>query len=85
VTPWSTRSGNRPRAWSSGRTQYKATITQRHSGEAPRTINHIKSTMPPVRPDTKIVLGGYSQGASVINIVAGFNRVNGRSHRQPST
>lgn len=27
-------------------------------------------------PNTKIVLGGYSQGASVVNIVAGFNGVN---------
>ncbi len=55
---------------------YKATITQRHSGEGAKdAINHIKSTIAEC-PDTKIVLGGYSQGASVINIVAGFNGVN---------
>ncbi|BBZ66270.1 serine esterase [Mycolicibacterium insubricum] len=55
---------------------YKATITQRHSGEGAKdAINHIKATVDSC-PRTKIVLGGYSQGASVVNIVAGFNGVN---------
>jgi len=55
---------------------YKATITQRHGGEGAKdAINHIKSTVAEC-PGTKIVLGGYSQGASVVNIVAGFNGVN---------
>lgn len=55
---------------------YKATITQRHSGDGAKdAIAHIKS-MAGSCPDTKIVLGGYSQGASVVNIVAGFNGVN---------
>ena len=55
---------------------YKATITQRHSGAGAKdAIKHIKSTVDAC-PDTKIVLGGYSQGASVVNIVAGFDGVN---------
>lgn len=55
---------------------YKATITQRHSGEGAKdAISHIKSTVAAC-PNTKIVLGGYSQGASVVNIVAGFDGVN---------
>lgn len=55
---------------------YKATITQRHSGEGAKdAISHIKSTAD-VCPNTKIVLGGYSQGASVVNIVSGFDGVN---------
>ncbi|MGX9673708.1 cutinase family protein [Mycobacterium sp. HM-7] len=55
---------------------YKATITQRHSGEGAKdAIDHIKSTAAAC-PDTKIVLGGYSQGASVVNIVAGFSGIN---------
>jgi cutinase len=55
---------------------YKATITQRHSGEGAKdAIAHIKSTAAAC-PNTKIVLGGYSQGASVVNIVAGFDGVN---------
>ena len=55
---------------------YKATITQRHGGDGAKdAISHIKSTADAC-PNTKIVLGGYSQGASVVNIVAGFNGVN---------
>lgn len=55
---------------------YKATITQRHSGAGAKdAIDRIKSTVDAC-PDTKIVLGGYSQGASVVNIVAGFDGVN---------
>lgn len=55
---------------------YKATITQRHGGEGAKdAISHIKSTVSAC-PNTKIVLGGYSQGASVVNIVAGFNGIN---------
>lgn len=55
---------------------YKATITQRHSGAGAKdAIDRITSTADSC-PDTKIVLGGYSQGASVVNIVAGFEGVN---------
>ncbi|MDR3663049.1 MAG: cutinase family protein [Mycobacterium sp.] len=55
---------------------YKATITQRHGGDGAKdAISHIKSTVTSC-PNTKIVLGGYSQGASVVNIVAGFNGIN---------
>lgn len=55
---------------------YKATITQRHSGAGAKdAIKRIESTVDAC-PDTKIVLGGYSQGASVVNIVAGFDGVN---------
>lgn len=55
---------------------YKATITQRHGGDGAKdAISHIKSTVASC-PSTKIVLGGYSQGASVVNIVAGFSGVN---------
>jgi len=55
---------------------YKATITQRHGGDGAKdAIAHIKSTVSSC-PNTKIVLGGYSQGASVVNIVAGFNGIN---------
>jgi cutinase len=55
---------------------YKATITQRHGGEGAKdAIAHIKSTVASC-PSTKIVLGGYSQGASVVNIVAGFSGIN---------
>ncbi|MUL75098.1 cutinase family protein [Mycolicibacterium sp. CBMA 226] len=62
---------------------YKATITQRHSGEgAKNAIDHIKSTAAAC-PDTKIVLGGYSQGASVVNIVAGFSGINWGSPLPP--
>lgn len=50
---------------------YKASKLQLHGGDgADDAISHIKSTVAAC-PDTKIVLGGYSQGASVINIVAG--------------
>ncbi len=62
---------------------YKATITQRHSGEGAKdAIDHIKSTASAC-PDTKIVLGGYSQGASVVNIVAGFSGINWGSPLPP--
>ncbi len=62
---------------------YKATITQRHSGEGAKdAIAHIKSTAAAC-PDTKIVLGGYSQGASVVNIVAGFSGINWGSPLPP--
>ena len=55
---------------------YKATITQRHGGDGAKdAISHIKSIASSC-PDTKIVLGGYSQGASVVNIVAGFDGIN---------
>ncbi|HEX7825913.1 MAG TPA: cutinase family protein [Mycobacterium sp.] len=55
---------------------YKATITQRHGGDGAKdAISHIKSTANSC-PNTKIVLGGYSQGASVVNIVAGFSGIN---------
>ncbi|MDH6199255.1 cutinase [Mycobacterium frederiksbergense] len=50
---------------------YKASKLQLHGGDGAKdAISHIKSTVSSC-PDTKIVLGGYSQGASVINIVAG--------------
>lgn len=50
---------------------YKAGKLQLHGGDgANDVIFHIKSTVSSC-PNTKIVLGGYSQGASVIDIVAG--------------
>ncbi|MGV0809831.1 cutinase family protein [Mycolicibacterium setense] len=50
---------------------YKASKLQLHGGDGAKdAISHIKSTLSSC-PDTQIVLGGYSQGASVINIVAG--------------
>jgi cutinase len=50
---------------------YPASKLQLHGGDgANDAISHIKSTVSSC-PDTKIVLGGFSQGASVIDIVAG--------------
>ncbi|MGV0741787.1 cutinase family protein [Mycolicibacterium sp. XJ870] len=50
---------------------YKAGKLQLKGGDGAKdAISHIKSTLSSC-PTTKIVLGGYSQGASVINIVAG--------------
>jgi cutinase len=50
---------------------YAASKLQLHGGDgANDTISRIKSTVSAC-PSTKIVLGGYSQGASVIDIVAG--------------
>lgn len=50
---------------------YAASKLQLHGGDgANDTINRIKQTVQKC-PNTKIVLGGYSQGASVMDIVAG--------------
>jgi cutinase len=50
---------------------YAASKLQLHGGDgANDAISHIKSTLSSC-PNTKIVLGGYSQGASVMDIVAG--------------
>src|SRR5271166_3680314 len=50
---------------------YAADTLQLHGGDgANDAISHVKSTVSSC-PNTKIVLGGYSQGASVIDIVAG--------------
>ncbi|SOJ53536.1 putative cutinase cut3 [Mycobacterium simulans] len=50
---------------------YAASRLQLHGGDgANDTIAHIKS-MATSCPNTKLVLGGYSQGADVIDIVAG--------------
>ncbi|TDO18102.1 cutinase [Mycobacterium sp. BK086] len=50
---------------------YKAGKLQLHGGDgANDVISHIKQTVSSC-PDTKIILGGYSQGASVMDIVAG--------------
>ncbi|MDP9165968.1 MAG: cutinase family protein [Actinomycetota bacterium] len=50
---------------------YKATKLQLHGGDGAKdAISHVESTVSSC-PNTKIVLGGYSQGASVIDIVAG--------------
>ena len=50
---------------------YKASKLQLHGGDGAKdAIAHIKSTVDAC-PDTQIVLGGYSQGANVINIAVG--------------
>lgn len=50
---------------------YAASRLQLHGGDgANDAISHIKS-MASSCPNTKLVLGGYSQGATVIDIVAG--------------
>ncbi len=50
---------------------YAASKLQLHGGDgANDVISHVKSTASSC-PSTKIVLGGYSQGASVMDIVAG--------------
>lgn len=50
---------------------YAASKLQLHGGDgANDTISHVKK-MAASCPNTKIVLGGYSQGASVMDIVAG--------------
>jgi cutinase len=51
---------------------YSAGKLQLHGGDGAKdAISHIKSTVSSC-PNTKIVLGGYSQGASVVDIVAGI-------------
>ncbi|MHC9293184.1 cutinase family protein [Mycobacterium sp. LTG2003] len=61
---------------------YKAGKLQLNGGDGAKdAISHIKSTVSSC-PDTKIVLGGYSQGASVINIVAG-NQLGGITWADP--
>jgi len=50
---------------------YKASKLQIHTGDgANDVVSHVKS-MASSCPNTKIVLGGYSQGADVIDIVSG--------------
>jgi cutinase len=50
---------------------YSAGKLQLHGGDGAKdAISHIKSTVSSC-PNTKIVLGGYSQGATVVDIVAG--------------
>jgi cutinase len=50
---------------------YSAGKLQLHGDDGAKdAISHIKSTVSSC-PNTKIVLGGYSQGASVVDIVAG--------------
>ncbi|AKS35208.1 cutinase family protein [Mycolicibacterium goodii] len=61
---------------------YKASKLQLHGGDGAKdAISHIKSTVSSC-PGTEIVLGGYSQGASVINIVAG-NKLAGITWADP--
>jgi cutinase len=51
---------------------YSAGKLQLHGGDGAKdAISHIKSTVASC-PNTKIVLGGYSQGASIVDIVAGI-------------
>jgi cutinase len=51
---------------------YSAGKLQLHGGDGAKdAIAHIKSTAAAC-PNTKIVLGGYSQGASIVDIVAGI-------------
>ena len=51
---------------------YSAGKLQLHGGDGAKdAIAHIKSTVSSC-PNTKIVLGGYSQGASSVDIVAGI-------------
>jgi cutinase len=55
---------------------YKASLTQLHTDDGSKdAVAHIKS-MADKCPNTPLVLGGYSQGASVVDIVAG-NSVGG--------
>jgi cutinase len=52
---------------------YRATLLQIHGGDGAKdAINHIKS-MADKCPNTPQVLGGYSQGASVVDIVSGVS------------
>lgn len=61
---------------------YKAGKLQLHGGDGAKdAISHIESRVSSC-PDTKIVLGGYSQGASVVNIVAG-NKLGGITWADP--
>jgi cutinase len=51
---------------------YDAGKLQLHGGDGAKdAISHIKSTVAAC-PNTEIVLGGYSQGASIVDIVAGI-------------
>jgi cutinase len=51
---------------------YDAGKLQLHGGDGAKdAISHIKSTVSAC-PNTEIVLGGYSQGASIVDIVAGI-------------
>jgi cutinase len=51
---------------------YDAGKLQLHGGDGAKdAISHIKSTVASC-PNTQIILGGYSQGASIVDIVAGI-------------